>query len=501
MKEKKLKLITIILAIILVCLVSFVGVYTQQMNTMKNQVKDFSFSKDLEGYRELILDVSTATEVKDSNGNIVGNTDNFTDDAITSNSYEKTENKVNKDESLTTENYKKVKSILEKRLQLFKVDDYSVSLNEQEGKIYIQIPENQNTNNTISNLCQVGKFSVKDSEDKEKVFLTNSDLKKVSSIPSRGDNGITVFLQIKTNKNGKKVLKDLSNGEYATKPESEESSDSNQVENKEETTGENETENTTENNQEENTTEQTENSNQENNTDNSSEEKKSTQKKIILSIDNSDLITTSFNDPINNGIINLSMNAASTEQDSINETMRSTSTIAAILNSGELPLVYKVSESNYINTDISKDTLLKVIYVFIIVNAILLIYMVLKFKTKGIIGLFAYIGFIAIDLLLIRYTNVKISLESFVAGAIVLLINYCTVYKLLKINETDEEIKKNMFKKAFIDTIIRLIPILLVSIIFAFVTWAKLATFGMFMFWGIFVGIIYNYLVTKNMLD
>ena len=500
MKEKRLKLITIILAIVLICLVSFVGVYTQQMNKMKNQVKDFSFSKDLEGYREVILDVSSATEVKNSEGKIIGNTDTLTDDVISSNSYEKTENKVNNEESLTTENFKKAKSIIEKRLQLFKVEDYSVSLNEQEGKIYIQIPENENTNRTISNLCQIGKFTVKDSEDNEKVFLTNSDLRKTAGVYKKTENGVIVFLQIKTKGNGKKVLRDISNGEYATKTESDDNND-NQAENTTENIDENSPENTTADNQEEKSAEQTENSNQESNTDNSSEEKKSTQKKITLSIDNTDLITTSFNDPINNGTINLSMNAASTDQESVNETRNSTNTIAAILNSGELPIVYKVSESNFINTDISKDTLLKVIYVFIIINAILLVYMVLKFKTKGIIGLFAYVGFVAIDLLLVRYTNVRISLESFVAGAVVFIVNYCIVYRLLKINETDEEIKKNMFNKAFKDVIIRLMPLFLIAIIFTFVTWAKLATFGMFMFWGIFIGIIYNYLVTKNMLD
>ena len=68
MKGKKLKLITEILAIVVICLVSFVGIYTKKANKMENQVKDYELSKDISGYRELIFKVSDATEVLDSKG-------------------------------------------------------------------------------------------------------------------------------------------------------------------------------------------------------------------------------------------------------------------------------------------------------------------------------------------------------------------------------------------------------------------------------------------------
>ena len=38
---KKVKIITIILAIILVSLISFVGIYMQTQNRMENKVKDY----------------------------------------------------------------------------------------------------------------------------------------------------------------------------------------------------------------------------------------------------------------------------------------------------------------------------------------------------------------------------------------------------------------------------------------------------------------------------
>ena len=55
MKGKKLKIITGILAILVIGLVSFVGVYKQNMNRMQNQVKGYDLSKDLNGAISLLV--------------------------------------------------------------------------------------------------------------------------------------------------------------------------------------------------------------------------------------------------------------------------------------------------------------------------------------------------------------------------------------------------------------------------------------------------------------
>ena len=209
MKGKKLKLITEILAIVVICLVSFVGIYTKKANKMENQVKDYELSKDLTGYRELIFKVSDATEVLDSKGKVVGNTDNYTDSTIETNSYQKTENKINSDEELTEANYEKAKSIIEERLKSLRVQDYNLSLNKENGDIYLQIPENSDTDHIISNILQVAKFEIKDSEDTSNVLVTNDDLKKISAVYNTTSSGTTVYLQIEFNKNGKNILKGL----------------------------------------------------------------------------------------------------------------------------------------------------------------------------------------------------------------------------------------------------------------------------------------------------
>ena len=475
MKERKLKLITEILAIIVICLISFVGIYTKNANRMENQVKDYDLSKDLKGYRELVFKVSDATEVLDSNGKVVGNTDEYGDSSIETNSYKKSENKINASEDLTKENYEKAKSIIEKRLKSLNVEDYNLSLDEENGNIYLQIPENSDTDHTVSNILQVAKFEIKDQDDTSNVLVTNDDLKKISAVYNTTSSGTTVYLQIEFNKNGKNILKQISTGDYAT--------DEN-LTNTTNTTG-----NTSEN----------ENTNSNENT--SSEEETKTQKKIILSIDNNDMITTSFDDPIEDGIIDLSMNKATTDQDSISDTLQSASTIAAVVNSGKMPLTYKVAENNYVNTDITSNMLKKAMYVVIAIVIVALVVLIIKYKSVGLLASISYIGFVGLELLLIRYTNVTISLESIVAGIILLAVNYLITYRLIKVHETDSELKKKVYSNEFKSIIIKSIPIFIIAIIFVFMKWTKIATFGMFMFWGFLLSIIYNYIVTKDMLD
>lgn len=475
MKERKLKLITEILAIIVICLISFVGIYTKNANIMENQVKDYDLSKDLKGYRELVFKVSDATEVLDSNGKVVGNTDEYGDSSIETNSYQKSENKINASEDLTKENYEKAKSIIEKRLKSLNVEDYNLSLDEENGNIYLQIPENSDTDHTVSNILQVAKFEIKDQDDKSNVLVTNDDLKKISAVYNTTSSGTTVYLQIEFNKNGKNILKQISTGDYATD------------ENLTNTT------NTTGN------TSEDENTNSNENT--SSEEGTKTQKKIILSIDNNDMITTSFDDPIEDGIMDLSMNQATTDQDSISDTLQSASTIAAVVNSGKMPLTYKVAENNYVNTDITSNMLKKAMYVVIAIVIVALVVLIIKYKSVGLLASISYIGFVGLELLLIRYTNVTISLESIVAGIILLAVNYLITYRLIKVHETDSELKKKVYSNEFKSIIIKSIPIFIIAIIFVFMKWTKIATFGMFMFWGLLLSIIYNYIVTKDMLD
>ena len=483
MKGKKLKLVTVILAIVAICLVSFIGVYIPNKNILENKVKEYKFSKDLEGYRELVFKVSDATEVTDSNGKVVGNTDTYTDETITSNSYVKTENKINAEESLNKENYKKAKKIIEERLKGLKVQDYTIAQNEEDGTIYLQIPENSQTDHTVSNILQVGKLELKDSEDESKVFVTNDNLKKASAGYGTTSSGTTVYLTMEFDKNAKKTINEISNGEYKTIEEHED---------------DDETKVDVETSEDEN---DVEDSNEESAENEENSEDTNKQKKIILSIDQNEMINSSFTDPIENGTISLSMGQASTDSKTVSESLQSAATIATILNSGRMPLTYKIDENTYVQTDISKENVKKAIYAVTILFIISLMYLIIKYKGRGLIASIASVGFVAISLLVIRYANVEISIESIVAEILVIVLNYITTLKLLMINEPDEELKTKENANVFKDIIIKLIPIFIIAIVFTFTEYTKIATYGMIMFWGAILNIIYNYTITKNMIN
>lgn len=454
MKKSKIKLITKILAILVICLVSFLGIYVQKYNKMENIIKGYDLTKDLSGYRQVMFEISDATEVLDSDGHVVGNTDNYDDDAIEKNSYKKGKTPVNKDEDLKKENYEITKNIIEKRLNLMGIEDYNLSIDKSTGKIYLQLTEDSATDRVVSNIIETGSFEIKDSKDGT-IYISKDKLKKATAMYNTTETGTIVYLHMQLDEEGTSILADLSTNKYAS------------IEEK----------------QEENKTD-SEDAKQE-------ESKEETQKEITLAISGNNIVTTSFEDPIRDGIIDLSMNAASTDNKQINETLKSTSSIVTLLESGELPLIYKVTQNQYVTTDISDTLIRNTIIVSGTILGILLVFMIIKNKLKGLLGVITYIGFVALYLLLIRYTNVEISISGAISILIVFIINYIFSMKMLSTN-------KENYNQEYIKSIVKMIPLFIISIAFIFMGWVPLSSFGMLLFWGIALIMLYNILITKN---
>ena len=72
--------------------------------------------------------------------------------------------------------------------------------------------------------------------------------------------------------------------------------------------------------------------------------------------------------------------------------------------------------------------------------------MIIKNKAKGILGAISYLGFIALYLLLIRYTNVEISLSGIIAIALIGILDYILSMKLLPIDKKDKQYKNEYIK-------------------------------------------------------
>ena len=464
---KKIRLITKIIAIIIIILIGFIGVYLPWKNpiNMNNEIKDFSLGKDFTGYREIILTISDANKVLDSDKKVVGDTDSYDDSSIKSNNYTKSDEKVNSSDSLNIENYEKSKGIVEKRLNDMRVQEYNLSMDKETGKIYIQITENSITDKVVSNINEIGSVELKDSKDSSKVFLTSENLKEAKVMYGSSDTGTAVYLEMQFDNEGKKILKDLSENEYKKIEETEDS------ENKEETK-------TEEDKKEEN------------------KEEKEEQKEVTIYMSGNETTTTSFEEAVTDGKISLRMGQSTTDTASIQESVTSARMVATILNNGVMPLKYKVTENQYIESEIKTSTIRNILIVIGVIFVVLLVLMAIKYKKKGILAALCYIAFTSIYLVLLRIFNVTIAMEGFVGGVIILALNYLINLKLIKIEHNNKE-----YYNEFLDIIMKLIPIFVLSIMFVFIPITALSSIGMVMFWGIILILTYNVAITKHIID
>lgn len=474
---RKIKILTITLIIVLITMVAFFGIYTHVQNRMENQVKDYSYAMDLDGSRTIRLKVSdeNKTTIKDAEGKEVEDSENLTDEQIAQNGYTKEETPYNSEEVKTVENYKKSKEILEKRFQELHVDNYIIKLDEETGDILIEITENDNTDSIVSNLGTTGKFEIIDSQTQE-VLMDNNDIKLAnvmygSDSSSMTSSGTAVYLNIEFTKDGAKKLEDISNNYVKTE-------DTN-------TTSENTTANET--STEDTTTEET------------------TEKTITMKIDDEEIMTTSFDEPLRTGKLQLSIGSGTTDTDTLRDYINQANNMAIVLDSGNMPIKYNVDTNEYIKSDITQNELQIVQYAIIGIVALALIVLIIRYKTLGILGTISYIGLASILLLIIRYANVVLSMEGIFGIAIVLILNYIFVNKFLsKLKENRKDLKKEQViqanKETYKEFFIKIIPIIIMVVTFCFIQWVPISSFGMVMIWGIALIAAYNVIITNNLL-
>lgn len=366
---------------------------------------------------------------------------------------------------INVEDYKKSKNILEKRFEKIGLNNYTIKLDEQAGTIIVEIPENETTDAIVSQIGTVGRFEIQDSETGE-VLMNNDDVKQANVMSNANSqtasqSGTTIYLNIEFTKEGSKKLEEISN-KYVKSSE-------------------------TENNTDENT---------------EATEEKSEEKKVSIKLDDTEIITTSFDEPITTGSLQLSMGGSSKEQKTLQTYVSQASSIAIVLDTGNLPVKYQISENKYVLSDITSQDLAIVIYVLLAIAVIALIRLIIKYKKQGAIATIAYIGLISVFLILIRYANVVLSIDGIFAIAIVLVLNYIFVNTLCsKLNKEDN--KQSINKKlteTYKEIFIRIIPVCILAIVFCFINWSPISSFGMVMFWGITLIAIYNSIVTNILL-
>lgn len=384
-------------------------------------------------------------------------------------------NDENSEEVKTEENYNKAKKIIEERLETLGVEEYNISLNTKTGEMTIEIPEDSKTDTVVSNLNTVGKFEIIDSETEE-VLLDNSDIKSSDVLYNTSTSGTTVYLEIAFNKEGKSKLEEISKT-YVPVDDNTTSED---------------------NTIEENTIEET-------NTEDTAEEEV-TEKQITMKIDDEEIMTTSFDEPITTGKIQLSVGSATTDTDTLQDYIAQAQNVATVLDSGNLPVEYDIEKNQYVLSDISEQELGYIAIVIAIAVVIGIIVLIVKYKSKGLLAGISYIGLVALYLLLVRYANVLISIESIFGIATILILNYIfTVILLGNIEKISKEKNEKVVNTATLETyrkfFSRIIPICIIAIAFCFVKWIPMSSFGMISFWGLVMIAVYNAVITRSLLN
>lgn len=418
-KMKKVKKLTIILTIVLLCLASFAGIYVQKHSMMENIIKDYDFGMNIEGYREVRM-------------------------------------KVSKDQEVTSEKVETVKKLLEARLKELGAQDYLIKVDYVTGEIVLELEEAYRTDKIVGDVYTAGEVKMADSKDTSKVFMTNADIKQASLKYNTTEAGTGIYLDLEFTEEGAKKIEDLSSNEYKTLPKEE-----------------------SEENVEEKTEEQ-------------KKEEEDKQPKLAFLIDGNQLVASSFDFPISGGRIQLALNAATTNQDLIQEAVNTGVALSTVINNGPLPLKYELTANTYVYSEITNQVKMVFGIAIAVVIVIALAVLVVKYKMSAVFAGISYIGFIALYLLVLRYANVVITLEGVAGILVILIINYLLTQKILEEDYIIDAAKEMG---------IQLIPVIAVIVAFSFIAWTNIASFGMTMFWGIVLTAIYHFVVTKALLE
>ena len=318
------------------------------------------------------------------------------------------------------------------------VEDYTFRFDESNGRTTLLLPNNVDTDIIAQFFAIKGVFTVVN--ENNEILLNNSHIENAKVGYNTTETGTAIYLSIQFNKEGSQILKDITNTYIKT----------------------------------------------------TDEEGNEQTKKVDFKVDDTAILSTYFEDEIANGIIQFSMGESTSSED-IENYLKEASNLAMLLNTGALPINYSIENMYYIASNITEDML----YIPAIIVAILiligLVVLIIKYKLKGTYASISFIGFIALLLLALRCFNVVININGIVALLFAILLNYIfTVYLL---SSYKKENNKILTRGIYI-----LIPAMIMSVILCFAKWLPLNSFGMVIFWGILLIIIYNLTITKKLI-
>jgi len=444
-KNKALKVILVTGIIVLLSIVSFVGFYQKGIYQYENKLPKYILGDGVTGYRTIVLKpTEPKEETKTEEGQEEGEK---SQEEQAEQSQEKTGNTK---EMLNEENYAKVKELFRARLDRIASESYyTIRMDKSTGKVYIQVLDSTYTDTISSVIVDRGVFEIIDNDTKE-VLLSNAQIKKSSVQYTTGNTGGTiVFLNVEYNKEGKEKLREISK---------------NYVESKD-------------------------------------EEGNDTTKKVLIRLDGNDLITTAFDRENTTGNLQLTVGTETTSTSDLQKYLQQASNFSVIIDKEALPLEYEVDENVYNTMPLDRQEMDKLIVPAIVLAVLCVIGIAIRFRKEKIFAVITIIGIVATQLILVRYTNVILTAETISAVVVTVILAILANWMMLKnyTKELNEADAKKSLKDGIIAAIKVLVPVFVLSIVFCFMKWLPIYSFGMTLFWGILTIVLFLVTVMRTL--
>lgn len=295
--NKILKVMCTIIIIMLLVAVSFIGIYVYQKGRMVNVVKDYTLGMELGGERQIVLTPSKELELvyTTEDGKRLINTDNISDEDLAN--YIETQEGVNPAEIMNADYYKKAKDIYKTRLDNSGISEYKIAVNEDNGNIIINAAEQDTLDDVIYTIFEQGEFILQDTESLD-ILLDNSDVKNARVAYYTTQPGTSIYLTIELNEDGAKKLEEISQIYVAS----------------------------------------------------TDEEGNTTTKTVTLYLDGQTITTTYFGETMTDGLLQLSIGSATTDNDKLMSYVREASNLANVLSTGVVDIHYDMTTNEYIGS-------------------------------------------------------------------------------------------------------------------------------------------------------
>lgn len=447
-KYRKTLTVTIILVVALIIFASFFGAYIINKDGEKvGLLPDLNLGMEFGDTRVITasVDQGTTTIIYDKEGNIVEPEEGK--EYKEEDGYTTVEQPINAASLKKLSNYKKAKEIIEKRLKGNNISEYSIDLNQLTGKMRIEIAENSKAEEIQKIIQNSGSFFLLDGETLETVF-DSTYLEKAEVMYSQGDVETGVFLQLSFNEEGTKKLEEL--GKIYVETTEEKTNESGEV------------------------------------------ETVTNSKTVWVFLNDNFLGTTVLSNIVYNNKVMLTFNVTSDVAE-LETAIKDAEYEAVLLNAGTLPLAYEYSNEVQ-KTTLNKEAIIQFFTAIGIVFVIAYVYLVVKYKARGFISVYFQIGFLAVLIIVLRLTNVVLTMEGIAGIIISMILEYIFTYIVLRCMERGID---GMYKEANLEFFLNTLPAYIISIIFTFAPKANINSFGMTLFWGIIIIYVYNFIFSK----